>query len=135
MTLRQHATLFVQALVTWGAFWIAGLPHYFQQYSIVVLGSGSVILSVLFSLAAVWVLGRSRPENRMRRACWIAFYFTVPFAVLDTLYCGVYLGHGSGYLAKYWYLSVFYISPWLTFPPTAWLMRDLRLPSRPQHSP
>jgi hypothetical protein len=133
MTPRQHITLLGQALFGWAIFWVAGLPHYFQQYSTVFLGAGSVILSVLFSLAAVWVLARSRPENRMRRALWISLYFTVPFAILDTLYCGVYLGHGWSYLAKYWYLSVFYVSPWLTFPPTAYLMRDLRF--QPQSQP
>jgi hypothetical protein len=133
MTPRQHITLLGQALFGWAIFWVAGLPHYFQQYSTVFLGAGSVILSVLFSLVAVWVLARSRPENRMRRALWISLYFTVPFAILDTLYCGVYLGHGWSYLAKYWYLSVFYVSPWLTFPPTAYLMRDLRF--QPQSQP
>ena len=51
-------------------------------------------------------------------------YYTLPFALLDTLYCGIYLGHGAHYLTQYWYLSVFYVTPWLTFMPTEYLLRN-----------
>lgn len=122
MPLRHHVILLIQAIVVWALFWLAGWPDYFQQYSPVFLGVGSVLLSVGFSLIAVAVLLPRTPERRRQRAFWIALYFTVPFAILDTLYCGVYLGHGVGYLYSYWYLSVFYLTPWLTFPPTAWLL-------------
>ncbi len=101
MNPRQHLTLLLQAVATWLAFWLAGLPDYYQQYSTVVIGFGCVLISVAISL-----------------------YFTLPFAVLDTAYCGVYLGHGSAYLGRFWYLTIFYLTPWLTFPPTAWLLGD-----------
>jgi len=35
----------------------------------------------------------------------------------------VYLGYGAQYLWQYWYLTVFYVTPWLTFMPTEYLMR------------
>lgn len=119
----MHVKTLVQAVLVWAAFWLGGLPDYYQQYSTTTLALGCILLSVLISLAAVAVLARGRDQNRLRRANWIAFYYTVPFAVLDTLYCGVYLGHGWGYLTQYWYLTIFYFTPWLTFPPTAWLLR------------
>jgi hypothetical protein len=122
MTPRKHLTLLIQAVIVWAAFWVAGLPHYYQQYGAVAIGIGCILLSVGFSLLAVWVLARARPETRSSRAFWISFYFTLPFAVLDTLYCGVYLGHGWEYLSKFWYLTIFYFTPWLTFPPTARLL-------------
>jgi hypothetical protein len=120
---KTHVGLLVQALVVWSVFWVAGLPSYYQQYSPLALGVGCTLLSVLISLAAIYVLGRGRAEARMSRATWIAFYYTVPFALLDTLYCGVYLGRGASYLHEYWYLTVFYLTPWLTFPPTALLLQ------------
>jgi hypothetical protein len=46
----------------------------------------------------------------------------VPFAIYDWLYCGIHLGHGADYVWTYWYLSVFYLSIWLTFLPVAWLL-------------
>jgi hypothetical protein len=129
VTARKHFALLLQAVCVWAAFWIAGLPSYYQQYSVVALAVGCVLLSVATSLAAIFVLRRGRPETRLARACWLSFYFTVPFAALDALYCGQYLGHGTGFLYKYWYLCVFYVTPWLTFIPTALLLpNELALP-------
>ena len=119
----RHLVLLGQATAVWLGFWLAGLPHYYQQYPMLALAIGSILLSVLISLAAILVLQRVRPGARMNRAFWLSFYYTVPFALLDTIYCGFYLGHGPGYLATYWYLTIFYFTPWLTFPPTAWLLQ------------
>lgn len=123
MTPKKHLNLLVQSVVIWALFWVAGLPAYYQQYSAPALGVGCTIISVLISLAAIRILQRSRPENRRARAFWCSVYYTVTFAVLDSLYCGLYLGHGAAYLTQYWYLSVFYITPWLTFLPTEALLR------------
>lgn len=129
MGTHRHLAWLGQAVAAWFGFWLVGLPHYYQQYSTVVMAVACVLLSVAISLAAIAVLRRGRPERRRARAWWLSFYFTVPFAALDTLYCGWYLGHGAGYLASYWYLTVFYLTPWLTFPPTEWLMRAEREPA------
>ena len=50
-------------------------------------------------------------------AMWMSFYFTVPFALLDWIYCGVYLGHGAAFLRLYWYLTAFYFIPWALWLP------------------
>jgi hypothetical protein len=44
----------------------------------------------------------------------------------------VYLGHGANYIFKYWYLSIFYLTPWITFPPTAWLLNGKLKTSTPK---
>lgn len=126
MSATRHGRLLALALALWGAFWLAGLPDYYQQYSAVAMGIGSIGLSVAISLAALFILLRGQPETRLRRALWISFYFTVPLAVLDSFYCGIYLGHGAAFLGRYWYLSVFYVTPWMTFVPTALLLRSQR---------
>ena len=126
MDARRHLKLLFMGVGIWAAFWVAGLPDYYQQYSTEVLAVGSVLLSVAISLLAIVALRRGRPELRRARAYWIAFYFSLPFLLLDALYCGWYLGHGAAYLSRYWYLSVFYLTPWLTFPPTEWLLRERR---------
>ena len=129
MKFTQHLSLLAQGTGLWAAFWLLGLPAYYQQYSTEALGVASVLLSVLISLAAIFLLARIRPEARMSRAFWLSFYYTVPFAILDSLYCGVYLGHGVVYLMQYWYLTVFYVSPWMTFMPTVWLLKNVRASS------
>jgi hypothetical protein len=130
MTSSRHLSLFAQAVAAWFGFWLAGLPHYYQQYSTLALAVASVLLSVAISLAAILLLRRGSDASRRRRAFWYAFYFTVPFAALDTLYCGWWLGRGAAYLHEYWYLTVFYLTPWLTFPPTARLLQGFAAPAR-----
>jgi hypothetical protein len=122
MNSKRHITILLQASFVWFAFFLLGLPDYFQQYSQTTMAIVSVVLTMLIGVSAVWMLRYGRDENRMQRALWISFYYTVPFAVYDWLYCGVYLGHGAAYFAKYWYLSVFYFTPWITFASTAWLL-------------
>lgn len=122
MSPKKHIALLLQASAVWLAFWLAGLPDYFQQYSTLVMGVLCTFLSVVFSLYAVYVLARCREDVRFSRAFWLSVYYTIPFAIYDTLYCGWYLGLGAGFLASHWYLTVFYFSIWLTFIPIAWLL-------------
>jgi hypothetical protein len=123
MSRAKHLKLLFQSVVIWALFWIGGLPDYYQQYSTITLGVACTVISVLISLAALRILLRSKPENRAKRAFWCSVYYTVTFAVLDYLYCGLYLGYGARYLEQYWYLTVFYVTPWLTFIPTARLLQ------------
>lgn len=69
------------------------------------------------------MLRGGREETRKSSAFWLSVYYTIPFAALDAFYCGWYLGYGFEFFARYWYLSVFYVTPWLTFLPTAVLLR------------
>jgi hypothetical protein len=135
MTRRKHVALLLQAVSVWLAFWLIGLPSYYQQYPTVAMAVASILLSVAISLAAIAVLQRCRDDTRMSRAFWLSVYYTLPFAALDTLYCGWYLGHGVDFLARYWYLWVFYVTPWLTFVPTAALLgRRIALSRSNEHS-
>ncbi len=129
MSPRHHLTLLLQAIGGWGVFWLAGWPSYYQQYSVITMAIASILLSVVISLAAIVVLRGGRDDTRRKRAFWLSVYFTLPFAALDALYCGWYLGHGADFLFRYWYLSIFYVTPWLTFLPTAVLLgpRSARL--------
>jgi hypothetical protein len=120
---RTHLKTLAQAVLAWFGFWLLGLPDYYQQYSAAAVGIGSVLLSVAISLLFLFVLLRVAPERRRAVAFWLSLYYTLPFAVLDTWYCGIYLNHGASYLLTYWYLTVFYISPWLTLLPTAVLLQ------------
>jgi len=86
----------------------------------------SVVLIALIVVLARRVFVHVNPRRRKALASWLSFYFTVPLMLLDYLYCGLYLGHGWHFVARYWYLTAFYIVPWVILIPTA------RLLSRPQ---
>jgi hypothetical protein len=117
MRLASHARLLGLALLVWLAFWVGGLPDYYRQYPFPAMLAFCAALVPPIVLAAVRMIGRARPERRRRLGGWLALYFTVPLLALDYAYCGIHLGHGWGFLASYWYLTAFYVVPWLVFVP------------------
>jgi hypothetical protein len=117
MRSSAHVRLFLIAIAVWAGFWVAGLPDYYQQYSFTTMAVGSAVLAAVTVFAGFKVIGGKRVERRKAIAFWLSLYFTAPFAVLDYLYCGLYLGHGFGFLSRYWYLTVYYVLPWLIFIP------------------
>jgi len=119
MARRDHVRLFVAATVAWVLFWAIGLPDYYQQYSQTFMVWFDAIAIVPLSAVFLFVLKRAPQAERTRLSLWMAFYFTVPVAVYDWLYCGVFLGHGLGFLWRYWYLTVYYVIPWPLLPALA----------------
>jgi len=122
---RSHIRLFLAATCVWAAFLIGGLPSYYQQYSTRFMVWFDIVVLVPITGVVYIVLRGVRPERRLKVSAWIAFYFTVPLAIYDWLYCGVYLGHGMKFLSRFWYLSVYYAIPWVLMPMVA-LMLDRR---------
>ena len=122
MTRRGHIRLFLIATLVWAAFLLGGLPSYYQQYSTRFMLLFDVVVLVPIAGVAYLVLRGVRRERRMKVAVWIAFYFTVPLAIYDWLYCGIYLGHGMQFLSRFWYLAVYYIIPWVLLPMVALML-------------
>jgi hypothetical protein len=120
MKKRHHIRLLGLATVVWAAFLIGGLPDYYQQYSPVFMLVFDLLVLVPIAIVYWAVLVRLPPQRRMQVALWIAFYFTVPLAVYDFIYCGIVLGFGSGFVVDFWYLTVYYVIPWLLGPTIVW---------------
>ena len=114
MKLRKHMRLLIFVTLAWLLFWIAGLPDYYQQYSIKFM--------VIFYRSAK----HSKPGRGLKVCIWWSFYISFPLFIYDLIYCGFYLGHRIGFLTKYWYITVYYILPWLIFPLTGWLVDKRR---------
>jgi len=118
MTLRKHLQRLAVVTIAWLLFWIAGLPDYYQQYS-----TKAMIVFDIAVLPPLWYIGyRSirRSRNQIASSLWFSFYLVVPLFFYDYLYCGIYLRHGIAFLRDYWYLTVYYILPWLMHPLTGW---------------
>lgn len=58
MSLAKHVRLLVLATLAWAAFWVLGLPLYYQQYSTWTMAGLSA------ALLAVLVLALPRSETR-----------------------------------------------------------------------
>jgi len=126
MQLRKHLKLLVVVSLGWLLFWIAWLPDYGQQYSVI-----TMIIFDLAVLPPIWFLiyrsvKDSKPGRGLKVSLWWSFYISFPLFMYDLIYCGVYLGRGISFLWEYWYLTVYYIIPWLLFPPMGWLIEKKR---------
>ena len=127
MKLRKHLRLLIYVTLAWLLFWIAGLPDYYQQYSFEFM--------VIFDLAIlppIWFIiyrsaKHSKPGHGLRVCLWWSFYISFPLFIYDLIYCGFYLGHSISFLSQYWYITVYYVLPWLVFPITGWLIDKRRI--------
>jgi hypothetical protein len=128
MEIRKHFRLLVLVSIAWFLFWIIGLPDYYQQYS-----NRFMVIFDLAILPPIWFAiyrsaKNSRPGRGLKVCLWWAFYISVPLFIYDLIYCGLYLGHSTTFLTKYWYLTVYYILPWVIFPPTGcWIEKKREL--------
>jgi hypothetical protein len=113
------------ATLVWAGFWVGGLPSYYQQYSTGFMAFFDLVILVPITAVVYLVLRGVKRHRRLKVSAWFAFYFTVPLAIYDWLYCGVYLGHGMQFLSRFWYLSIYYAIPWVVLPTVA-LVLDRR---------
>ena len=115
MSKKDHLYLFSLATMCWTLFLLGGLwSDYYQTWSVI----QSLLLVVVFpSLAylrlSVSFLRQRQVTNKVTGAFWLSFYFTVPLFFYDLIYLGAYKALGLGLLVSHWYLSVFYITPWI----------------------
>ncbi len=124
MRAGQHLRVLGVVTVAWAAFWVIGLPDYYQQYSDRFMAVFDLAILLPLWYVVYRVLGTVRRGRRLAVALWLAFYITVPLSLYDALYCGVWLGYGAGFVTEFWYLTVYYVVPWLILPPTGmWLDR------------
>lgn len=116
MTKKHHIRILIIASMVWFMFFLLGLPDYYLQYSTKPMVIFVITLLIPISIIFIIIIQKIRPKNRMSTALWYAFYFTVILAFYDSLYCGIYLGYGMGFLWVFWFLSIYYVIPWMLFP-------------------
>ena len=124
MKLKSHLRVLVYASIAWFLFWVAGLPDYYLQYSTTTLIWFDVLLLIPFSIVIWFVFKPIKTNKRVKVSFWYAFYFTVPLAVYDYIYCGIYLGYGFDFVPVFWFLSVYYLILWILFPIIAILLNS-----------
>ena len=122
MKVRGHAKILAVVTIAWAVFWVIGLPDYYQQYSFSFMLVFDAAVLVPLGFVVYSILRRTPPKFRMSLSLWLAFYITVPLSFYDYFYCGVYLGYGWAFLQEFWYLSVYYLIPWMLCPAIAYWM-------------
>lgn len=126
--MARHLSLFTMATTMWTMFLLCGLSSdYYADWPF----WAQSILIVLLPTIILIVIVHFRTRRMTRRealvvACWTAFYFTAPYLVYDWLYLGLHQGRGASFLVSHWYLTIFYIVPWMTLP---WVALGRRTPA------
>ena len=117
---NQHWRLFCVMTTWWTLFFIVGLPwdYYLQTPVWMITIFGIIFPAVVMTRFATRVCVRA-PASAMRNVLWIAFYATVPLFSYDYLLLAIHQMRGLAFLKSHWYLTVFYVLPWLGLP---WLV-------------
>lgn len=122
MSIKNHIRVLIFATIAWILFLLLGLPHYYLQYSIQTMIWFDVLLLLPFSII-IWIVFKPINKSKRRKiALWYAFYFTIPLAIYDYLYCGIYLNYGFRFILVFWFLSVYYLLLWILFPLIAFIL-------------
>ena len=124
MKARGHIKLFSVVTAAWVLFWLIGWPEYYRQYSFRFMLVFDTVVFLLLCIVVYWILKNTPRKYKTSLSFWLAFYITIPLFLYDYLYCGVYLGYGFSFIFEFWYLSVYYVIPWIICPVAAvWLNR------------
>jgi hypothetical protein len=127
MRFKSHIKLLGIVTLAWILFLIGGLPYYYQQYS-----TNTMIVFDIIILPPIWyIVYRSAKKVKPGRgfviSLWWSFYISVPLFIYDLIYCGIYLDYGVGFLWQYWYITVYYIIPWIFFPLTGFIIDKIEI--------
>lgn len=116
MRTGHHLYLFYLATTFWALFYLGGLPsNYYQDWPwplslVVILVLPSMGFLVLVRQLSRGLLACLEPR---RVALWAALYMTLPLLVYDLIYLGWHERRGLHFVVTHWYLSAFYVIPWL----------------------
>lgn len=124
MRIKHHIRILIIATIIWFFFLILGLPDYYLQYSTEIMIWFDISLLIPFSIFIWFVLKTIKKSRRMNIALWYSFYFTLPLAFYDYLYCGIYLKYGFSFIYVFWFLSVYYLVLWILFPTIAVILNN-----------
>ncbi|MEO0477810.1 MAG: hypothetical protein AAF085_17855 [Planctomycetota bacterium] len=132
MTAIKHAKLVAYSFFTWLAFYLIGLPDYYQSWPMWSKVVICLLVTLMYFPVTRYTLHRYwKDERHLINSLWLAFYLTVPLFIYDYLLLGLYFKIGITYVIPYWYLTFFYFSFWIQFP---WIGHRLECAARAARS-
>jgi len=112
MDLRSHLRLLKTVTVAWIIFVVIGLPDYYTTWPFNKL--------LYFCVGTYFFVGfyilyktRDYEGHYLPRVLWVAFYIILPLVIYDFVYIAWILKEPFDLLNKFWFISVFYIVPWV----------------------
>ncbi len=114
MPLKRHFKLLLFATIAWLIFLIIGLPNYYLDWPFHKLLNFCIV--VYFVVGFIIYRFTKKHGKKLSWSLWIAFYITVPLLIYDSFYIRFILKEPLDFMNRFWFLSVFYIIPWIQAP-------------------
>ncbi len=127
MNTKKHLILLVIAVCAWFGFYLLGLPFdYFQEISqfemlLFLMVSFCAALPLIGVVTLVLLSG-----DYLETSLWLAFYSSVPLAILDFIVVGLLHGEGLRFLISHWYLTLGYFLVWIEAPLIGLVLKKLK---------
>ena len=127
MKSKNHAILILIVFCAWLTFYLIGIPsNYFQDWSTaeqVLLSLITVFAGVpLITFLALIIIG----ENYFKTSVWLAFYASVPLAIIDFIVCGIIQKGGFNFFISHWYVTLGYFYVWIICPLVGYLLNRFK---------
>jgi hypothetical protein len=130
MRLRNHAIYCLICVSIWIMFGLVGLlNNHYQAWSLDWQIIHCIDLVLLTWPLTYVVLRKITNQKYIMHSLWFAFYGSVPFIILDYLYLHFIKGFNLSYLFSYWYLTIFYIIPWIEMPLIGYYLEKRKISS------
>ncbi len=112
MLFSKHLRLLLFVTLGWALFVLVGWPSYYQTWSLKWL---LYFCCAVYLLVGLYIYTRVKQwrGNRLIYGLWLAFYITVPLLFYDYLYINFIRIEPFDLLNRFWFLSIFYIIPWI----------------------
>ena len=124
MKLKNHLITAITVFITWGAFYLVGIPsHYFSDLSLTeyIIITCIAVYSVFPLTCAMLVIFFD--GDYVKSSLWVALYASALPFLLDYLIVGI-IGHaGIYFLVSHWWLTAGYIGAWISIPLTGIAMK------------
>jgi len=112
MVFSKHIRLLRSCTLAWVAFAIIGWSSYYQAWSFKNLLY--YCIAIYFGLGvAIYRMILRYEGNKLVRSFWVAFYIAIPLMIYDYIYITFLRMEPFDLLNRFWFLSVFYIIPWI----------------------
>jgi len=116
MTARKHLELLLYSFITWFAFYLLGLPDYYQSWYFELKVAICILVTIVYFPATYYTLNNYWSDGKhLGNSVWLALYLTLPLFIYDYLLLALYKGLGISFVIPYWYLTFFYFSFWCNF--------------------
>ena len=127
MNRKTHFKLVLIVISAWLAYYLIGLPsNYYQEWST----ADQILLSLVSAFAVLPFIAFATMtligHDYVKIGVWLAFYASVPLAIIDYIIAGIIQKNGIHVFISHWYITIGYFYVWIILPLFGYLLVRLK---------